>query len=254
MKKQEIINDINDLKAAISATDDPEEKKMLEDGLKDLEKQLKELEEKEKNTLPKKKLVKEVKKPSEKVDPEKPKKESKKPAVKKKMLKKALKQPAPKKITIEKNEKKEAHTITTAFDKDIKDAILVLNKERYVIREQRDKKTGKVEKVKHSPEYRNAKLIETHVNTIFKSSIHDIAKTPQDRRDKKEIIAEIEAIRDLSTVFLSEVDLIINNENIEELQSIKKLMLRLVKESGKNDKDKYKFSGRLNNIMEKYKI
>jgi hypothetical protein len=249
MTQAEIKEKIKKLENAIERIGDGEDKDSIE-----LQKAVDRL---------KKKLEMEVKKPAKKVSSgakqekkpvqKKPATSTKKPA-KKLILKKAIEtQKQPKDITIKKGEKKETHTINTAFAEDIHGAILVLNKERYVIREKKDRKTGKMEQVKHSPEYKNAKTIEKRVNTIFNSSIYDIAKTAKEKKEKKDVIDEAEAIRDLTTLWLNEVDILINNEDVADLAKIKKLMLGLIKEARKNDpKDKYKLQGGLSKIAEKY--
>lgn len=176
--------------------------------------------------------------------------ETTKPISKKKVIPK----PIPKKaITIIKGKKIETHK--TAFDKDIKDAILVLNKERYVIREKVDRKTRKVEKVKHSAEYRNARTIEKKVDSIFNSSIYDIAKTRKEKIEKKPLIDEINQVKELTTLWLNEVDMIINQEAKSDLVAIKKLLIGLIKEAQKNDpSDKYKLAGGLDKIAKKYNL
>jgi len=175
------------------------------------------------------------------------------PKPKEPILKKALKQVKTKELTIKKGVKKETHKIVTGFEKDIKDAIMVLNKERYIIREKIDRKTKKTEKVKHSPAYINALIIEKRVNEIFNSSIYDIAKTKKEKKAKKALIVEINEIKELTTLWLNELDIMINQEAKNDLVSIKKLLKGLIKESRKNDpSDKYKLSGRLNKIASKH--
>jgi hypothetical protein len=158
-------------------------------------------------------------------------------------------------ISIEKDDKKETHTIDTAFDKDIKGAILTLNKHRFKVVEQKDKKTGKVEQVQHSPEYRNAKTIIKRVEAIFDSSVYDIAKTKKEKTEKKEIIEVINEIKDLTTLWINELDMIINDEDKDGLETIKKLLLGLVKEARKNDGDeKYRKAGGLDTLAKKYNL
>lgn len=180
----------------------------------------------------------------------------KKISVKKEIVKKAIKvQVKPKDLRIEKGVKKEVHKIATAFDKDIANAVLTLNKERYSIREIKDRKTRKVEKVKHSPEFKNVRTIKKRVDEIFNSSIFDIARTKKEKIEKKPLIDEINEIKDLTTLWLNEVDLLINNENKSDLVAIKKLMLGLIKEARKNDPDdKYKLSAGLKKIADKYEL
>jgi hypothetical protein len=162
---------------------------------------------------------------------------------------------SPKDLSIEKGSKKESHKLDTSFDKDIKDAVLTLNKHRFVVREIKNKTTKKVEQVHHSPEYRNAKTIQARVEKIFDSSIYDIAKTKKEKTEKKEIIEVVHEIKDLHTLWLNEVDMIINNEVKADLEAIKKLMLGLIKEAKKNDPDdKWLKYGGLSEIAKKYNL
>lgn len=160
-----------------------------------------------------------------------------------------------KELEIEKGSKKESHKLDTSFDKDIKDAVLTLNKHRFVVREIKNKTTKKVEQVHHSPEYRNAKTIQARVEKIFDSSIYDIAKTKKEKTEKKDIIEVVNEIKDLHTIWLNEVDMIINQEVKADLEAIKKLMLGLIKEAKKNDPDdKWLKYGGLSEIAKKYNL
>jgi hypothetical protein len=163
--------------------------------------------------------------------------------------------PTKKKLVIVKDKKQEEHTIETAFGKDIKDAILVLNKERFKIREIKDRKTGKTEQVKHTIEYKNAKTIQNRVNSIFDSAVYDIARTPKDKKEKKDIIEIVNDIRDLHSLWLNEIDIIIANEEQKDLEHIRKLMLSLMKEARKNDVDnKWRNAGGLEEMAKKFKL
>ena len=267
MTAQELKDKIADLEKRRNnpAISKEQKKNLIDPVIAKLKKQLAELEATERSQspkTPKKKLVKkEVEKTKDKstktkVEEKKPetKATSNKKPEKKPLVKKAIEtQPAPKEIKIEKDDKKESHVISTAFGKDIKDAILVLNKERYVIREKKNKETGKTEQVKHSIEYRNAKTIKDRVDKIFNSSLYDIAKTPHERKAKKEIIDEVIEIRDLTTLWLNELDIIINNEDKAAIEKLKNLMLGLLKEARKNDPDdKYKSIGGLGKLADKF--
>jgi hypothetical protein len=186
MTQAEIKNDIAELKATIAVTEDKAELEMLNEGLKELEAQLEDSKD-EPTTASKMKVKKTKAKNHKKVKKAKPIAKPQ-PKTKLKILKKALKtqvpqkeigrdepsgaSPVKKKLVIVKDKKQEEHIIETAFGKDIKDAVLVLNKERFKIREIKDRKTGKTEQVKHTIEYKNAKTIQRHVNSVFDSAIY----------------------------------------------------------------------------------
>jgi len=169
------------------------------------------------------------------------------------MLSKALRtnKQTPDKLTISKGEKAESHK--TSFTKDIEGAIVVLNKERYRIKEIKDRK--KSSRVGRSDSYNNAKTIEKRVDAIFNSSIYDIAKTKKEKQEKKPFIDEINSVKELTTLWLNEIDAIINKGTKSDMEAIKNLMLALIKESQKNDpSDKYKSSGNLQKIIEKHNL
>jgi hypothetical protein len=187
----------------------------------------------------------------------KPKQPEKKP---KTMLEKALEQPetfeepkSKRQIIIKKDKKQETHD--TSFGKDIKDAILVLNKERYKIKEIRDYKTGKVQPVKHSIEYKNAKTIQRQVNKIFDAAVYDIARTTKQREVKKDVIETVNNIRDLHCLWINELDILIANEEKKDLEKIEKMFIGLIKEARKNDEDnKWRNAAGLAEIAKKFGI
>jgi hypothetical protein len=180
------------------------------------------------------------------------------PKPKFKIVKKALETQAPitkKTLFIKKDKKEEKHTIETSFGKDINNAILVLNKERFRIKEIKNKETGKTEPVKHSVEYKNAKTIQSRVNSIFDAAVYDIAKTRDAKKEKKDIIEIVNDIRDLHSLWLNEIDIIIANEDSKDLEKIRELMLGLMKEARKNDVDnKWRNAGGLEELALKFKL
>ena len=245
-----------------------EDKAMMETFLKKLESQLTETKDEPKATSKKAKVKTKAKTKRSKPQP-KPKKEVKVKIEPKKVKIKAKIKPEPavskdepkgaspvkKKLVIKKDKKEETHEIQTAFGKDLKDAILVLNKERFKIREIKDKKTGKTEQVKHSIEYKNAKTIQNRVNSIFDSAVYDIARTPKVKKEKKEIIEVVNDIRDLHSLWLNEIDIIIANEEQKDLEKIRTLMLNLMKEARKNDVDnKWRNAGGLSEMAKKFNL
>jgi hypothetical protein len=241
MTKTEIKEKLGKLKKSLEnkIISDEQKESFIKPKIKELEEKLKQLEEK-----PEKKPKKKV------VVTKKPKKET----LVKKAVEKQVK-PKEKKITITKKEKKETHLIATAFDKDLKDAVLTLNKARYILKEKKDPATKKTVQVKHSPEFKNSRTIIRRVEEIFDSSIHDIARTRKQKKEKKEIIDEVNEIKDLTAIWLNEVDIIINGEDKKDIEIIKKMMLALLKEAKKNDpKDKYQLDPRLKKLAEKYKL
>jgi hypothetical protein len=246
MTNAEIKAKIAGLEKALAASTDEGRKKAYQAGIDKLKAQEPEIE----ATTQPKKMAKSAQKMARKKLVVKKKTETKKPDGKDEP-----KGAYPKDLEIEKGEKKEYHKIDTSFDKDIKDAVLTLNKHRFVVREIKNKTTKKVEQVHHSPEYRNAKTIQARVEKIFDSSIYDIAKTKKEKTEKKEIIEVVHEIKDLHTLWLNEVDMIINNEVKADLEAIKKLMLGLIKEAKKNDPDdKWLKYGGLSEIAKKYNL
>ena len=244
MTTKELKEKIKKLESSIERINDPKDKDSIE--LKAVLDRLKiklELEEKaeQKEKKPEPKATTEKKKVTIKKKPEAKKEE-----------------PSPKdtkELEIEKGSKKESHKLDTAFDKDIKDAVLTLNKHRFVVREIKNKTTKKTEQVHHSPEYKNAKTIQKRVEAIFDSSVYDIAKNKKERAEKKEIIEVVNEIKDLHTLWLNEVDMIINHQVKADLEAIKKLMLGLIKEAKKNDPDdKWLKYGGLGEIAKKFDL
>ena len=236
-------------KAIANEPEGSEDRKMMEAFLKKLEAQLEPEKQPEPKQEPKAKpekkkvVVKKKADTSTSLSDRKDKTENKK------------QETSSKDLEIEKGQKKESHKLDTAFDKDIKDAVLTLNKHRFVVREIKNKTTKKVVQVHHSPEYKNAKTIQKRVEAIFDSSVYDIAKTKKEKAEKKPIIEVVTKIKDLHTLWLNEVDLIINNENQKELETIANLMEGLIKQAKKNDgQDKWQTAGGLAEIAKKYNL
>jgi hypothetical protein len=175
---------------------------------------------------------------------------------KKNLLKQAIEtqvKPIKKTLIIKKKDKEEKHIIDTAFGNDIKDAVLSLNKARFVVKEQKNRKTGQVETVHHSQEYRNAKSIQNKVDRIFNSSIADIAE--KDKTKKKKIEELAKELRDIHALWLNEIDIIISNGETDDMENIKKLLIGLLKEARKNDEDnKWRNAAGLDALAKKYGI
>jgi hypothetical protein len=65
----------------------------------------------------------------------------------------------------------------------------------------------------------------------------------------------VEEIRDLHCLWINELDIMIANEETKDLQTIKKLMLDLIKEARKNDEDnKWRKAGGLSEIAKKFDL
>jgi hypothetical protein len=186
----------------------------------------------------------------------KPKPPKKVKITKKDIVKQAIEtqveqKPVKKTLIIKKKQKEEKHVIDTAFGKDIEGAILSLNKERFIIREQKNRKTGEVETVKHSQEYRNSHAIQNKVDRMFNSSIADIAE--KDKTKKKEIENLAKELRDIHVLWLNEIDIIISNGEIDDMKNIKKMLIGLLKEARKNDEDnKWRNAAGLEALAKKY--
>jgi hypothetical protein len=268
MTNSEIKQKIADLKDALLDDTDEGNIAMYKKGIEKYEAMLTETKDEPKATSKKSKVKTKAKTKRSKPQP-KPKKEVKVKIEPKKVKIKAKIKPEPavskdepkgaspvkKKLVIKKDKKEETHEIQTAFGKDMKDAILVLNKERFKIREIKDRKTGKTEQVKHTIEYKNAKTIQNRVNSIFDSAVYDIARTPKDKKEKKDIIEIVNDIRDLHSLWLNEIDIIIANEEQKDLEHIRKLMLSLMKEARKNDVDnKWRNAGGLEEMAKKFSL
>ena len=258
MKKiQELEKEIKDINAAMV---DADSKEMLAEPLAEAQRQLDAEKEKQaasdkkpekktpEKTSIKKRVVSKVKKKQE---------EKRKEATEAKKKKEA--EDRRKNETLKKKEeleeKKKLISGTESFDKAVKMAIVTLNKKRYVLKEVKNNETKKIEKVHHTPEYRNSKIIKSRVEKIFNSSIYDITNSRKKKEENKEIVKKAEQLKDLFIILLNEIDAIINSTEKSDIDNIIGLIKELVKQGVKNDpKDKYKNIKWMQDLLDKYKI
>jgi len=263
-KVQELENSIKDIKAAMV---DAESKEMLADPLAEAQRQLDA--EKKKQTASEKKTEKKStkkrvvskKKKAEEVEADKKKKkeveERKKKAEeeRKKKVEEEKKKKAEKEKKRMDDEIKKRSSGSKELDLAIKKAVFTLNKKRYALKEIKNQKTKEFNKVHHSPEYRNSRIIRSRVDKIFDSSIHDITNSRKKKDENKEIVKKAEQLKDLFTILLNEIDAIINSTDKSDIDNIIGLIKGLVKQSVKNDpKDKYKKIKWMQDLLDKYKI
>lgn len=145
-----------------------------------------------------------------------------------------------------KDEKKEVipvDTLTPSELQRVKEVYAVLKKANYMIVKRKGQPDKRMTRVKeHSQSFKHAKRIIDNVPVIFRPATLEIAKSEKKERNK-ELILEVEKMKDFLTIFMNDLDLIILTENEKSVKTINNWLIDLIKKAHENDFS-FKYDGR----------